>query len=199
MSARCFYNCAGKPKGEGRTTFEEMSKRLTPHTGPSESCVATWLDCFLFIILSFFNLALHSISSLVFFLLVILSLSLECSFFTLLCFFPLWFLSTLFTASGQQQSRRQSQQTREQQPQESQFASDCPSPDGFFADARQCDKYYKCVDGVLEEKLCPDGLAFVDHNPRIEKCDYISQVDCTGRPELRKCWCWILDDSQIVL
>ncbi|KAK3867377.1 hypothetical protein Pcinc_027156 [Petrolisthes cinctipes] len=95
-------------------------------------------------------------------------------------------LLLLSAASGQQQSRRQqSQQQSQSQPQQAQFASDCPSPDGYFADARQCDKYYKCVDGVLEEKLCPDGLAFVDHNPRIEKCDYISQVDCTGRPELQ--------------
>lgn len=64
--------------------------------------------------------------------------------------------------------------------------SECPLPNGFFADARQCDKYYQCVDNVLTEKMCPDGLAFVDHNPRAEKCDYISAVDCSERPELRE-------------
>nr|ANJ46028.1 peritrophin 1 [Eriocheir sinensis] len=63
--------------------------------------------------------------------------------------------------------------------------SECPLPNGFFADAQQCDRYYECVDSVITEKVCPDGLAFVDHNPRAEKCDYISAVDCTGRPDLQ--------------
>jgi Chitin binding Peritrophin-A domain len=26
----------------------------------------------------------------------------------------------------------------------------CPEPDGFFADADQCDKYYACSDGKIE-------------------------------------------------
>lgn len=65
------------------------------------------------------------------------------------------------------------------------FASECPSPNGYFSDAVQCDKYYDCTDGVITEKLCPDGMAFNDLNPRVEKCDFIFQVDCTGRPELQ--------------
>lgn len=28
--------------------------------------------------------------------------------------------------------------------------SDCPEPNGFFADADQCDKYYACTDGKIE-------------------------------------------------
>ncbi|XP_069190659.1 uncharacterized protein [Procambarus clarkii] len=64
-------------------------------------------------------------------------------------------------------------------------ASECPAPNGFFADSVQCDKYYECVDDVMTEKMCADGLVFVDDNPRIEKCDYISAADCTGRPELQ--------------
>ena len=31
----------------------------------------------------------------------------------------------------------------------------CPEPNGFFADAYQCDKYYQCTDGKVKEKLCP--------------------------------------------
>ncbi|XP_069190661.1 uncharacterized protein [Procambarus clarkii] len=64
-------------------------------------------------------------------------------------------------------------------------ASECPAPNGFFADARQCDKYYECIDNILTEKLCPDGMAFNDLNPAVEKCDLLSQVDCAGRPALQ--------------
>ncbi|KAF2362622.1 Chitin binding domain [Trinorchestia longiramus] len=63
--------------------------------------------------------------------------------------------------------------------------SDCPIPDGYFADSVQCDKYYECIDNVLTEKLCPDGKAFNDFNHRVEKCDFIYQIDCKGRPELQ--------------
>ena len=60
----------------------------------------------------------------------------------------------------------------------------CPEPDGFFADAEQCDRYYECTDNVLTEKLCPDGQVFADLG--IERCDYPFNVDCTGREKLRK-------------
>ncbi|XP_050692012.1 protein obstructor-E-like [Eriocheir sinensis] len=65
------------------------------------------------------------------------------------------------------------------------IASECPAPTGYFADARQCDKYYKCVDNVLTEKLCPDGMAFNDINPHVEKCDLLAVVDCSGRTQLQ--------------
>lgn len=29
-------------------------------------------------------------------------------------------------------------------------SSECPEPNGFFADADQCDKYYACSDGRIE-------------------------------------------------
>jgi hypothetical protein len=32
-------------------------------------------------------------------------------------------------------------------------SSDCPEPDGFFADADQCDKYYACSDGKIEGSI----------------------------------------------
>ncbi|XP_068216439.1 protein obstructor-E-like [Palaemon carinicauda] len=63
--------------------------------------------------------------------------------------------------------------------------SSCPSPNGFFADAVQCDKYYQCQDNVMTEKLCPDGMAFNDLNPRVEKCDFLFQVNCKERPDLQ--------------
>lgn len=66
------------------------------------------------------------------------------------------------------------------------MSSGCPTPNGFFADAKQCDKYYHCVDNVLTEKLCPDGMAFNDLNPKVEKCDFHFQVNCDERPELRE-------------
>jgi len=61
----------------------------------------------------------------------------------------------------------------------------CPEPNGFFADAYQCDKYYQCIDGKFKEKLCADGLAFIDAGPNVEKCEFMFAVDCTGRPELQ--------------
>ncbi|XP_047491267.1 protein obstructor-E-like [Penaeus chinensis] len=64
-------------------------------------------------------------------------------------------------------------------------ASECPTPNGFFADSEQCDKYYHCLDDVLTEKVCPDGMAFNDLNPKVEKCDFLFQVNCEGRPRLQ--------------
>ncbi|MCL4140602.1 UNVERIFIED_CONTAM: hypothetical protein GTU68_012336, partial [Idotea baltica] len=65
------------------------------------------------------------------------------------------------------------------------FASQCPEPNGFFADAVQCDKYYACEDNVLTEKLCSDGMVFDDFNPAVEKCDFPFHISCEGRPELQ--------------
>ncbi|KAJ9599474.1 hypothetical protein L9F63_010044 [Diploptera punctata] len=62
---------------------------------------------------------------------------------------------------------------------------ECPEPNGYFADAYQCDKYYECLDGVITEKLCPDGMVFNDYSPQHEKCDLPYNLDCSQRPELR--------------
>ncbi|CAG7824260.1 unnamed protein product [Allacma fusca] len=64
-------------------------------------------------------------------------------------------------------------------------SEECPDSDGFFADAYQCDKYYQCQDGKATEKLCPDGLVFIDAGPKIEKCEFPFAVDCSGREELQ--------------
>lgn len=59
----------------------------------------------------------------------------------------------------------------------------CPEPNGYFADAYQCDKYYECKDGKITEKLCPDGMVFNDYSPQQEKCDLPFNLDCSQRSE----------------
>ena len=46
----------------------------------------------------------------------------------------------------------------------------------------------QCRDNVLSEKLCPDGMAFNDLNPKVEKCDFLYQVECGERAKLRECY-----------
>lgn len=69
---------------------------------------------------------------------------------------------------------------------ESETTDQCPEPNGYFADAEQCDKYYECIDGAITEKLCPDGMVFNDYSTEYEKCDLPFNIDCTSRPKLRK-------------
>jgi len=64
--------------------------------------------------------------------------------------------------------------------------SECPEPNGFFADASQCDKYYACSDNKITEKLCPDGMVFNDYSSQQEKCDLPLNIDCSQRPALRE-------------
>lgn len=67
-----------------------------------------------------------------------------------------------------------------------QLESECPEPNGFFADAAQCDKYYACNDNKITEKLCPDGMVFNDYSSSQEKCDLPLNIDCSQRPALRE-------------
>lgn len=69
---------------------------------------------------------------------------------------------------------------------ELQLKSECPEPNGFFADPDQCDKYYECSDNKITEKLCPDGKVFNDYSPTQEKCDLPLNIDCSQRPALRE-------------
>ncbi|XP_065202160.1 protein obstructor-E-like [Planococcus citri] len=62
----------------------------------------------------------------------------------------------------------------------------CPPKNGFYPDPIQCDLYYHCYSGELEEKLCPDGLVFDDSNPNHERCDIPVNVDCVDRKELQE-------------
>ncbi|CAL7942130.1 unnamed protein product [Xylocopa violacea] len=63
-----------------------------------------------------------------------------------------------------------------------QSSASCPERNGRFPDPNQCDAYIECIDGVPEEKLCPEGLLF---NPEARfnyPCGYPIDVDCDGRP-----------------
>lgn len=62
----------------------------------------------------------------------------------------------------------------------------CTERKGFFPDAEQCDLYYACVEGEVEERLCKDGLVFKDDNPKKELCDIPANIDCGERKLLRK-------------
>ncbi|XP_055379281.1 protein obstructor-E isoform X2 [Condylostylus longicornis] len=58
----------------------------------------------------------------------------------------------------------------------------CPEKNGRFPVSGQCDAYIECVDGVGEEKLCPDGLLFNDKlSPFAYPCQYPIDVDCAQR------------------
>ncbi|XP_052869087.1 protein obstructor-E [Anopheles cruzii] len=63
------------------------------------------------------------------------------------------------------------------------LSENCPEPNGYFADAEQCDKYYQCRDGQITEKLCPDGMVFNDYDLDQEKCDLPFNIDCSKRPK----------------
>ncbi|XP_053694893.1 protein obstructor-E [Sabethes cyaneus] len=65
------------------------------------------------------------------------------------------------------------------------LSENCPEPNGFFADAEQCDKYYACREGHIEEKLCPDGMVFNDYDLEQEKCDLPFNIDCSKRPKFQ--------------
>ena len=62
----------------------------------------------------------------------------------------------------------------------------CPDEfEGFYPHLYSCDKYWKCKDGVAEEVLCGNGLAFDDSDPTytLENCDYMYNVECGNRTE----------------
>lgn len=69
---------------------------------------------------------------------------------------------------------------------DAEVSDQCPEPNGFFADAEQCDKYYECSNGKITDKLCPDGMVFNDFSSEYEKCDLPFNIDCLARPQLRK-------------
>jgi len=65
-------------------------------------------------------------------------------------------------------------------------SDECPEPDGYFADAEQCDKYYHCQNGkIVDTKHCPDGMVFNDFSSEYEKCDLPFGIDCSQRPKLQ--------------
>lgn len=81
---------------------------------------------------------------------------------------------------------RRTTRTTTRAPTSEEVSDDCPEPDGYFADAEQCDKYYACNNGRITEKLCPDGMVFNDFDISQEKCDLPYNIDCSTRPKLRE-------------
>jgi len=66
------------------------------------------------------------------------------------------------------------------------YVDECPEPNGLYADAVQCDRYYECKNGQISDKLCPDGLVFDESSIQFAKCSFPFSVDCSDRPELQK-------------
>ena len=93
------------------------------------------------------------------------------------CWLYIWLINPCPDYADPQRKKRPNTRPTEQEyedarkPPTGPISEECPEPDGFFADAYQCDKYYQCVDGKVTEKLCPDGLVFIDAGPKIEKCE----------------------------
>jgi len=66
------------------------------------------------------------------------------------------------------------------------YVDECPEPNGFYADAVQCDRYYECKDSQISDKLCPDGLVFDEDSIQFAKCSFPFATDCDGRDELQR-------------
>jgi len=81
---------------------------------------------------------------------------------------------------------RPTEAVRENLEEDQETSEQCPEPNGYFADAEQCDKYYACSDGKMTEKLCPDGMVFNDYSPDQEKCDLPYNIDCSKRSKLQE-------------
>ncbi|XP_028138793.1 protein obstructor-E-like [Diabrotica virgifera virgifera] len=88
--------------------------------------------------------------------------------------------------SGARNRNKRPQQEPVEVDDSAEISDQCPEPDGYFADAEQCDKYYHCSNGRITEKLCPDGQVFNDYSSEYEKCDLPFNIDCSSRPKLQE-------------
>ncbi|KAB7507583.1 hypothetical protein Anas_06460, partial [Armadillidium nasatum] len=78
-----------------------------------------------------------------------------------------------------------------QEPQTNALAGDnfvCPEDFGDFEDPLQCDKYWRCDQGVATPHLCDDGLVFdkFKADGREDPCDSPYVVDCAKRVKLQE-------------
>ncbi|CAO1381287.1 unnamed protein product [Diamesa serratosioi] len=63
----------------------------------------------------------------------------------------------------------------------------CPEKNGRFTVGKSCDKYLECIDGVGDEKQCPDGLLFNEKASLFTyPCQYPIDVNCEGRTEIQR-------------
>ena len=60
---------------------------------------------------------------------------------------------------------------------------DCPEPDGLFPHPTQCDRYFHCRNGIVNRKLCADGLVFdPDKDATFEEpCDLVQESGPTAQ------------------
>jgi len=60
---------------------------------------------------------------------------------------------------------------------------DCPEPQGFFADDKNCAKYWQCSNNVAIHHTCDTkgGIQLL-YRPSNIQCDYPERVDCGNRP-----------------
>jgi len=65
------------------------------------------------------------------------------------------------------------------------YVSECPEPNGLFADAVQCDKYYECKNGTVSEHLCPDGKVYAESSSDFAVCNFPFSIPCNGRTEFQ--------------
>ena len=49
-------------------------------------------------------------------------------------------------------------------------------PIGYYPDAKDCESFYHCTNGVTYWRHCPEGLYF---NPVLRVCDWPRNVKCT--------------------
>ncbi|KAH0999352.1 hypothetical protein HUJ04_000374 [Dendroctonus ponderosae] len=76
-------------------------------------------------------------------------------------------------------NQRQQRQPLNQYP----GSGSCPEPNGTFPTS-SCDGYIQCLNGVAEEKVCPDGILFnAEAASRAFPCQDPIDVDCTGRDQ----------------
>ncbi|RXG54220.1 hypothetical protein Avbf_11173 [Armadillidium vulgare] len=78
-----------------------------------------------------------------------------------------------------------------QEPQTNALAGEnfvCPEDFGDFEDPIQCDKYWRCDQGVATSNLCDDGLVFdkFKADGREDPCDSPYVVDCAKRVKLQE-------------
>merc|ERR1711894_630297 len=61
---------------------------------------------------------------------------------------------------------------------------ECPQPSGYFADPKNCIKYYHCFEGNVEERItCPIANGKQEcFDPVNTWCDWPERVDCGNRP-----------------
>lgn len=70
-----------------------------------------------------------------------------------------------------------------------QLVDDFTCPDefaGFYPHLISCDKYWSCKDGIAEEKICGNGLGFLDTDDTftLEQCAELHLVECGERTEI---------------